>query len=161
MIDFNRLTDYTKQIIYAAQQLMGQYRNSQMIPEHIMLAILEDNEGVCFDFVKELRLDKGNFKFDVINKIEQQPKISNMTPSQQLYLSNETNLLLDIATQEADKLKDDFISIEHILLAMTKLDNSQIQQILKKSGINSETILKAMKKIRGNKSVNSKNAEEV
>ena len=160
MIDFNRLTDYTKQIIYAAQQLMGQYRNSQMIPEHIMLAILEDNEGVCFDFVKELRLDKGNFKFDVINKIEQQPKISNMTPSQQLYLSNETNLLLDIATQEADKLKDDFISIEHILLAMTKLDNSQIQQILKKSGINSETILKAMKKIRGNKSVNSKNAEE-
>lgn len=160
MIDFNRLTDYTKQIIYAAQQLMAKYRNSQMTPEHLVLAILEDNEGVSLDFVKELRLDKGTFKSDIINNIENQPKISNMTSAQQLYLSNETNLLLDVAAQEADKLKDEFISIEHILLAMTKLDNSQIQIILKKSGINTETILKAMKKIRGNKSVNSKNAEE-
>ncbi len=160
MIDFNRLTDYTKQIIYAAQQIMVRYRNSQMMPEHIALAILEDDEGVSKDFICELKLDKGNFKSQIINNIEQQPKISNMLSAQQLYLSNETNLLLDISSQEADKLKDDFISIEHILLAMTRLDNSLIQTTLKKSGINTETILKAMKKIRGNKSVNSKKAEE-
>ena len=160
MIDFNRLTDYTKQIIYAAQQIMTKYRNSQMIPEHIALAILEDEDGISIDFVKELRLDKGQFKSDIINLIEQEPKISNMSSAQQLYLSNETNLLLDIASQEADILKDEFISIEHILLAMTKLNNSKIQNILKKSGISFESILRSMKKIRGNKSVNSKNAEE-
>ena len=160
MIDFNKLTDYTKQIIYAAQQIMTKYRNSQMIPEHIALAILEDEDGISIDFVKELRLDKGQFKSDIINLIEQEPKISNMSSAQQLYLSNETNLLLDIASQEADILKDEFISIEHILLAMTKLNNSKIQNILKKSGISFESILRSMKKIRGNKSVNSKNAEE-
>ncbi len=160
MIDFNRLTDYSKQIIYSAQQIMAKYKNSQMIPEHIALAILEDNEGISKDFTSELRLNKGNLKSELLNNIEQQPKISNLSSAQQLYLSNETNMLLDIASQEADKLKDDFISIEHILLAMTRLDNSQIQIILKKSGINFETILKAMKKIRGNKSVNSKNAED-
>ena len=160
MIDFNKLTDYTKQIIYAAQQIMARYKNSQMIPEHIMLAILEDKEGISKDFTNELRLNKGNFETEIINTLEKQPKISNLSSAQQLYLSNETNLLLDIAEQEADKLKDEFISIEHILLAMTHLDNSQIQITLKKSGVNFETILKAMKKIRGNKSVNSKNAEE-
>ena len=160
MIDFNRLTDYTKQIIYASQQVMARFQNSQMMPSHIMLAILEDNDGIAKDFVSELRLDKGSFRSEILSNIEQEPKISNMSSSAQLYLSNETNLLLDMAVQEADKLKDEYVSIEHILLAITKLDNSKIQQILKKSGINSETILKAMKKIRGNKSVNSKNAEE-
>ena len=160
MIDFNRLTDYTQQIIYASQQIMARYRNSQMTPEHIALAIVEDNEGVSKDFVQELGLDKGNFKHSLIEILEQQPKVSNMTSSQQLYLSNETNLLLDTAAQEADKLKDEFISIEHILIAMTRLDNSEIQLLLKKAGVNTEAVLKAMKKIRGNKSVNSKNAEE-
>ena len=160
MIDFNRLTTYTQQIIYAAQQSMARFRNSQMTPEHIALAIVEENEGIAQDYTQELRLNKGNFKADLLSNIEAQPKVANMTSSQQLYLSNETNILLDIASQEADKLKDEFISIEHILIAMTKLDNSEIQRLLKKSGIGTESILKAMKKIRGNNSVNSKNAEE-
>ena len=160
MIDFNKLTDYTKQIIYSAQQIMARYHNSQMTPQHLMLAILEDEEGISLDFSNELKLNKGTFKSDIINNIEQQPKISNMSSAQQLYLSNETNILLDIASQEAEKLKDEYISIEHILLAMTKLDNSVIQSLMKKSNINWETILRAMKKVRGNKSVNSKNAEE-
>ena len=160
MIDFNKLTDYTKQIIYSAQQIMARYHNSLMTPQHLMLAILEDEEGISLDFSNELKLNKGTFKSDIINNIEQQPKISNMSSAQQLYLSNETNILLDIASQEAEKLKDEYISIEHILLAMTKLDNSVIQSLMKKSSINWETILRAMKKVRGNKSVNSKNAEE-
>ena len=160
MIDFNRLTTYTQQIIYAAQQSMARFRNSQMTPEHIALAIVEENEGIAQDYTQELRLNKGNFNVDLLSNIEAQPKVANMTSSQQLYLSNETNILLDIASQEADKLKDEFISIEHILIAMTKLDNSEIQRLLKKSGIGTESILKAMKKIRGNNSVNSKNAEE-
>ncbi|MBQ2870745.1 ATP-dependent chaperone ClpB [bacterium] len=159
-MDFNRLTTYTQQIIYAAQQSMARFRNSQMTPEHIALAIVEENEGIAQDYTQELRLNKGNFKADLLSNIEAQPKVANMTSSQQLYLSNETNILLDIASQEADKLKDEFISIEHILIAMTKLDNSEIQRLLKKSGIGTESILKAMKKIRGNNSVNSKNAEE-
>ncbi len=158
MIDFNRLTDYTQQIIYAAQQIMARYHNSQMMPEHIALAIIEDNDGIAKDYTQELKL-QGKFKDEIIKFIEDQPKIATMTSAQQLYLSNETNMLLDIAAQEADKLKDDFISIEHILIAMTHLDNSSIQNTLKKSGISVENILKAMKKIRGNKSVNSKNAE--
>ena len=158
MIDFNRLTDYTQQIIYASQQAMARFHNSQMTPEHIALAIIEDNDGIAKDYTEELGLNK--IKPDLLNAIEQQPKLSGMSSSQQLYLSNETNLMLDMASAEADKLKDEFISIEHILIAMTKLDNSNIQQMLKKIGVNTETILKAMKKTRGNKTVNSKNAEE-
>ncbi len=160
MIDFNRLTDYTQQIIYAAQQIMARYQNSQMTPEHIALAIIEDNEGIAKDFSSELKFDKGNFKLELVQNIEKQPKVSHMSSSQQLYLSNETNQMFDIAALEADKLKDEFISIEHILLAMTVLDNSEIQILLRRNGVTKETVLKAMKNIRGNKNVNSKNAEE-
>ena len=62
MIDFNRLTDYTKEIIYSAQQIMYRYKNSQLEPVHVMLAISEDNEGIAKDYCKELNIDNDNFR---------------------------------------------------------------------------------------------------
>ena len=57
MIDFNRLTDYTQEIIYSAQQVMYRYNNSQLEPIHIMLAITEDTEGIAKDFCAELKIN--------------------------------------------------------------------------------------------------------
>ena len=130
MIDFNRLTDYTKEIIYSAQQTMYRYKNSQLEPIHIMLAIAEDNEGIAIDYCKELKIDNDNFKHQLVNEISNLPQIQNSNPNQQLYLSQMTNNMLDIAQENANSLKDSFISIEHILMAMTELNNSKIQQIL-------------------------------
>ncbi|MBE7704673.1 MAG: ATP-dependent chaperone ClpB [Cyanobacteria bacterium SIG29] len=160
MIDFNRLTDYTKEIIYSAQQTMYRYKNSQLEPIHIMLAIAEDNEGIAKDYCKELKIDNDNFKHQLVNEISNLPQIQNSNPNQQLYLSQMTNNMLDIAQENADSLKDSFISIEHILMAMTELNNSKIQQILNNNKISKNSILNAMKKVRGNKKVDSKNAED-
>ncbi len=160
MIDFNRLTDYTQQIVFFAQQLMYQNHNTQMEPLHLLLAILEEKEGIAKEYAKELKIDNQNFKNHLLEEIQKFPKIENINPSQQLYLTSETIRLFDLAKESAESLKDSFISIEHLIVSMTELEGSTVKSLLLEQRVTKETILKAMKKIRGNTKVDSKNAED-
>ncbi len=159
MLDFDKFTNYSQEIISSASNLMSSHKNSQLEPEHIMLAMIKDN-GIIKDYLTELRLLNPNFINKIITRIENFPKISGPTNPQGLYLSNETRRLLELAIDESKKLKDDFVGIESILLGMTRLENSGIKSILDNANINYNSILGVMKKIRGNKRVDNKNAEE-
>ena len=159
MADFNKFTNYSQEIISSASALMNEYKNSELRPEHIMLAMIKDT-GIIKDYLTELKLLNQSFINSVVSAVKSFPTISGPPNSQQLFLSTDTYRLLDIAVGESEKLKDDFISIETIFLAMTLLDNSNIQSLLKSFGVTSSTVLNAMKKVRGNKKVDNKNAEE-
>ena len=159
MIDFEKFTNYSQEIIFAANAKKDFYKNSEVQPEHIIMAMIED-KGIAKDYLQELKLLNQNFINAIVAKIKEYPTISGVSASQQVFLSRDTNALLEIATQEAESLKDDFIGIECILIAMTKLENSFIKDLLKRNGVDTNSILSAMKKIRGNKKVDNKNAEE-
>ena len=159
MLDFDKFTNYSQEILSSANALMNSYQNSQMEPEHIMLTMIKDN-GIIKDYLTELNLLNQNFINRIVQRVEGFPKISGPINPQSLYLSNDTRRLLELAMDESQKLKDDFVGIEAILLGMTKLDNSNIKSLLEDYGVRSGTVLDAMKKIRGNKKVDSKNAEE-
>ena len=159
MLDFDKFTDYSQEIISSANALMGEYRNSQMTPEHIMLAMIKA-DGIIKDYLTELNLLNQGFINKIVSKIESFPKLSGPVNSQGLYLSQETMKLLELSMEESKKLKDEFVSIESILLAMSELDNSNIKSLLNSSGVTSSSILKVMKDIRGNNKVDTKNAEE-
>ena len=159
MLDFDKFTNYSQEILSSANSLMNSYQNSQMEPEHIMLTMIKDN-GIIKDYLTELNLLNQNFINRIVQRVEGFPKISGPINPQSLYLSNDTRRLLELAMDESQKLKDDFVGIEAILLGMTKLDNSNIKSLLEDYGVRSGTVLDAMKKIRGNKKVDSKNAEE-
>ena len=159
MIDFEKLTNYTQEIIFAANAKKDYYKNTEVQPEHIMMAMIED-KGISKDYLEELKLLNQGFINSIVARIKEFPTISSPNPSQQVFLSRETNTLLEIATNEAETLKDDFIGIECVLIAMTKLENSFIKDLLKRHNVDTNSILNAMKKIRGNKKVDSKNAEE-
>ena len=159
MLDFDKFTDYSQEIISSANAIMGEYRNSQMTPEHIMLAMIKA-DGIIKDYLTELNLLNQGFINKIVSKIESLPKLSGPVNSQGLYLSQETMRLLELSMEESKKLKDEFVSIESILLAMTELDNSDIKSLLNSNGVTSSSILKIMKDIRGNSKVDTKNAEE-
>ena len=159
MLDFDKFTDYSQEIISSANALMGEYKNSQMTPEHIMLAMIKA-DGIIKDYLTELNLLNQGFINKIVSKIESFPKLSGPVNSQGLYLSQETMKLLELSMDESKKLKDEFVSIESILLAMSELDNSNIKSLLNSDGITSSSILKVMKDIRGNNKVDTKNAEE-
>ena len=159
MLDFDKFTDYSQEIISSANALMGEYKNSQMTPEHIMLAMIKA-DGIIKDYLTELNLLNQGFINKIVSKIESFPKLFGPVNSQGLYLSQETMKLLELSMDESKKLKDEFVSIESILLAMSELDNSNIKSLLNSNGVTSSSILKVMKDIRGNNKVDTKNAEE-
>ena len=159
MLDFDKFTDYSQEIISSANALMGEYKNSQMTPEHIMLAMIKA-DGIIKDYLTELNLLNQGFINKIVSKIESFPKLSGPVNSQGLYLSQETMKLLELSMDESKKLKDEFVSIESIFLAMSELDNSNIKSLLNSNGVTSSSILKVMKDIRGNNKVDTKNAEE-
>lgn len=158
MIDFNRLTDYTKEIVYSAQQLMYQNHNTQLEPLHILDAMKEDTEGVAKDYLKALRLDGANFKTELQSELAKLPRVETVTGSGQLFLAPSTVALFDLAKEQADMLKDSFIGIEHILLAMTEQKETSI--FLKRFNVTKDKVLKVMKDIRGNQKSDSANAED-
>ncbi len=159
MINFEKFTNYSQEIIFAANAKKDFYKNTEVQPEHIVLAMLED-KGISKDYLEELKLLNQHFINEIVAKLKTYPTISGPSNSQQVFLSRETNNLFEIAFQEAENLKDEFVGIECILLAMTKLENSFVQELLKRQGVGFNTVLNVMKKIRGNKKVDNKNAEE-
>ena len=157
-MDFSKFTNYSQEIINSSGAIMSEYKNSQLEPEHIMLAMIKD-DGIIRDYLTELKLVNQTFVQNVVNAIKSLPTIST-PPTGQLFLSNNTYKLLDTSENISKELKDEYVSIESILLAMIKTDGTKIQEILKNTGIDENTILRVMKKIRGNKKVDNKNAEE-
>ena len=159
MADFNKFTTYSQEIISAAGALMSEYKNSELQPEHIMLAMIKD-DGIVKDYLTELKLLNQSFINKIVGAVKSFPTVSTPPNAQQLFLSTDTYRLLDLAIDEAEKMKDDYVGIEMLLLAMVGLENSNIQTILKEFNITNTSILNAMKKVRGNKKVDNKNAEE-
>jgi len=160
MQNFNKFTNYSQEILSAAQNISTSYKNFELQPEHVLMAMIKDVEGVSGDYLKELNLLNQDFINKVVSAIKNYPVVSGPTNTQQLYLSVGTNELLDLADAQSIELKDDFISIEHILLAMTKV-NHPVQKLLLDFNINTNSVLKAMRKVRGNKKVDNKDAEEM
>ena len=139
MINFEKFTNYSQEIIFAANAKKDFYKNSEVQPEHIILAMLED-KGIARDYLGELKLLNQNFINDIVSRIKEYPTLSGVSAGQQVFLSRDTNAILELATQEAQNLKDEFIGIECILLAMTKLENSFIKDLLKRHNVDSNSI---------------------
>ena len=158
MPNFEKFTNYSQELLNSAGAIMQEHRNSEMQPEHIMLAMIKDS-GAIKDYLTELKLLNQGFIDKIISVIKSFPTIAE-PPSGQVFLSAKTYQLLDIAGQTAEEFKDEYISAESILLAMTKLDNSPIQLLLRNYNVDTNKVLNVMKKIRGNKKVDNKNAEE-
>jgi len=164
MLNFDNFTNYSQEILASAQNIMTSYKNFELQPEHILMAMIKDVDGVAGDYLKELNLLNQDFIDGVVKAIKDYPTVSGPVNTAQIYLSSTTNELLDLADAQSVELKDDFISIEHILLAMTKLNNvgnQNVQKLLANLNVNTNSILKAMKKVRGNKKVDNKDAEEM
>ena len=127
MVDIERLTNYSQEILMAAGACMNRFKNAQIQPEHIMLAMIED-KGIARDYLSELKLINQDFINAITLQISQYPTLSVPPQKNDIYLSDDTKKMLTIADQISQDLKDEFISIEVILLSMTQLAGTEIQK---------------------------------
>ena len=164
MFDFEKLTKIGQNVLIEAQNLVKINKNSFLEPAHIFLAILNssNNESVN-EFLGRLKLGGNLVRSDVQNLIETYPKISDSTV--QLYFSNNSLKLMDTAFDLAKTMKDKYVSYEHIVLALSKFvqedkNEEGLKKIFNKFNITELNVLNAIKNLRGDKTVNSENADE-
>ncbi len=156
--NFNKLTVKGQEAIQNAVEIAQNYNNQIVEPLHILAALIQDQENVAVSIIHKIGGNLQQIQLRVGEELEKFPKVSGAGIGNQQLSVNSGNLL-DKAVEEANNLKDEYVSTEHLLLALAE-DSSAAGQILNKNGVTKPQILSALKDIRGNQRVTSQNAEE-
>ena len=157
-MDVNRLTQKAQEALGLAHTKAARLGHQQVDVEHLLSALLEQEGGLAASIVSKAEIDLGNFARRVEQEIERIPRVSGGAGPDQIYITARLNRLLAQADDEAKKLKDDYISVEHLLLAMTD-DSGAAGRIFKEFGLTRERLATVLKSIRGNQRVTSQNPE--
>ncbi len=155
----DNLTIKSQEAIQTAQKLAERKGNQQIDAEHLLWALLDDEEGVAAQILKRIGIDTKSLQKDVEVAIEKFPKVIGATPLGQLYVSPRFKEVLENAEKGAKHLKDEYISVEHLLTALTTV-GGPCSELLKKYGATTDKILTAMREIRGAQRVTDPNPEE-
>jgi ATP-dependent Clp protease ATP-binding subunit ClpB len=156
MLNFDKLTVKAQQALQAAQEMGGREGQQQIEPLHLLWALLAQGDGVVPPLLEKLGVSPTTLTGEVEKQIARLPKVSGVS---QQYLAPATNKILETAFDEAQRLKDEYVSTEHILLAISAAEKDPAGQILKRAGASHEAILQAMATIRGSHRVTSQNPE--
>jgi ATP-dependent Clp protease ATP-binding subunit ClpB len=158
-MDLNRMTEKVRQGLMSAQSLAARASNQQVEVEHLLLALLEQDSGLAVSILIKAGADLERLTRLLNEEIERLPKVTGPSGGpDQIYVTGRLNRLLALAEDEAKKLTDEYLSVEHLLLAMTG-DNGAVGRVFKEYGLTRERILGVLKEIRGSQRVTSPNPE--
>jgi ATP-dependent Clp protease ATP-binding subunit ClpC len=152
-----RFTEQAQEVLAASQELVRRYRHNQWDVEHVLLALLEQEKGITRDIFQMLGVDVDVARKRVGATLEGFPKVT--YEAGQIYATPRISALLENANREADRLKDEFVSTEHLLVAIAGETRGEAATILAESGISQEKIYQALQKIRGGHRVTDRQAE--
>jgi len=156
---FDKFTLKAQEIIQASQQLAEKFGHQQIEPEHLVRAILDQKEGVIPALLGKIGADQSQLIQSFDDALEKTPRVSG-TGFGQAYISSRSKAVLDNAFAEAEQMKDEFVSLEHILLAVTGEKEGEATRLLAIAGIVRDTILKALVDIRGGQRITDPNPED-
>ena len=156
-IRWDKFTVKAQEAVQRAIQLASEHGNPELQPIHLLAALLEDKENIVLPVLEKIGIGPQAVLSDVYSQIEKLPKVSGQAA--QPGLSNEANNLLEQAFKEASNFKDEYVSTEHLLLAITHLKRDAAQQILAQRGASYDAILKALTVVRGSQKVTDQNPE--
>jgi len=160
-MDFERFTNQTKEAIAHSQQILQRYQHNQLDTEHILLALLEQEDGVVPRVLAEAGIDTDAVVDKLERELGKRPQVRvGGGDTQQIYITPNANRILDAAWQQARKMGDSFIAAEHILLAILEDNQTESARILKQAGLTPEGALQALRQIRGAHAVSDAAAEE-
>src|SRR3972149_328463 len=142
-----KFTEQAQEALQASQQMATQFKHSQWDVEHVLLALLVQQRGLVGEIFKEIGVDLETVRNKVDEALEKTPKVSYQ--SGQLYATPRIAQLMSHAEAEAKRLKDEFISTEHLLIAMVGDDKGEASGILRNAGLTQEKVYTALQKLRG------------
>ena len=156
---FDKFTLKVQEAIQEAQTLAGHYGHQGIDVEHLLFAFLEQPEGMVGSILKKLGTDPGAMAHEVKKALERLPRVEGLGLSQP-GITPRLNRVLDHALAEAARLKDEYVSAEHILTVMADEKQGEAVKILRAAGVTKDSILKVLVEIRGNQRITDPNPEE-
>lgn len=154
-MNYEKFTIKTQEALQEASSIAIKNDNSEISAEHVLLALLEQQEGLVTPIVERIGIPSLDLQKKVKDIILSNPKVSG---TNQVYFSSEMQKILAKAEKEMASLHDEFLSTEHLLLSIAKSDG-KVADLLKSLGINHQNILQAIKSVRGNQTVDSQDPE--
>ncbi len=151
-----RFTELAQEALTSSQELVRQYQHSQWDVEHVLLALLQQERGLIGDMLNEMNADAAEVKQSVEAALGKVPKVA--YGSGQIYATPRIAQLLKLADEEANRLKDEFISTEHLLIAIIA-EGGEAASILKRFGVDQEKVYSVLQKLRGGHRVTDTRAE--
>jgi len=156
-IRWDKFTVKAQEAVQRASQLASEHGNPELRPVHLLAGLLEDKEGIVPPVLEKIGIGPQAVLSEIYKELEKLPKVSG--EAAQATLSNEVNKLLEQAFKEAANFKDEYVSTEHLLLAITHLKRDSAAQILATHGATYDSILKALTVVRGSQKVTDQNPE--
>ena len=161
-MNLSRFTIKSQEALADAQSIATEYGNQEIITEHLLYALVKQDSGTVGAIIKKSAATGqedmlvSNISKDLLAEIEKRPKVSGGN----IYLSQDLNKILNASEKAAKDLKDEYVSTEHILIAIADETSDNASKILKKYGLTKDNILKALVSIRGDQRVTDQNPED-
>ena len=157
MMRRDRFTNQAQQLLEASQQLVREKRHTQWDVEHLLASIAGVNDGLANDLLNALNVDRARFRADADTALDAAPRLSYDVV--QLTVTPRVVQLLERANVEAKRLNDEYVGVEHLLIAITGDSGGPTAQIIRSHGITAERLYSALQQIRGSRRVDQPDAE--
>ena len=159
-MDIQKFTQKSIEAIQKAQNLAIEHENSQIDQEHLLYALLIGENSLIKELLKKMNVSD-EFEKAIKREIENKPSMhSNARQMDQVYISRDTDEALTDAQNTAEKMKDEYVSVEHIMIGLIDKANSKLKELFRTFNINKNNFLKVLSEVRGNTRVTTDNPEE-
>jgi ATP-dependent Clp protease ATP-binding subunit ClpB len=156
---FDRFTIKSQEVIQKSQSLAAQCGNQQIEPEHLLSGLLADKEGAAVAVLRKLGVTPESIAAELLRAIERLPKVGGAGFGE-AYISGRTKAVLEAAFAEATQMKDEYVSVEHMLLALIEEKSGEAARILSRSGVSRDAVLRVLQDIRGAQRITDPNPED-
>ena len=154
-MNISKFTQKSLEAVQNTEKLAYEYGNQQIDQEHLLYSLLTVEDSLIFKLITKMGISGDQFRDEVQQAIGKLPKVS----GSQVYFSNDANKVLVNAEDEAKAMGDEYVSVEHLFLAMLKQPNKAVKELFRLYGITKESFLQALSTVRGNQRVVSDNPE--
>ena len=160
-MDAQKFTQKSLEAVQEAQKIAVENNNLQIGQEHLLLALLTQQGGLIPQLIKKMDLDAESLTRDVRQQVEKLPGVTGPgREAGKIYVSAGTDAALTEAEREAERMKDEYVSVEHLMLALIDRADPEVRRLFDRYGINRNAFLSALSTVRGNTRVTSDNPEE-
>lgn len=160
-MNIEKFTQKSIEAIKSAQSMAGENGNNSIGEEHLLAALLSQADGLVGEIIKSIGASPETLLSKTEEEISKMPKISGSGyDPNNIYISQELNKALTAAEKQANKMQDDYVSVEHILLGLIENPNDTVGRLFREQNIAEPRVLEALKSIRGNQKVKSDNPED-